>query len=472
MRPFPPEDEADFAPFFPEEVLARGLAYAQEGRVRRVFRVGERLLGEVQGSAPLPYRVEVGPGLSGRCGCPYPGFPCKHAAALLYAYLERRPGDLEAHLKALSPEEAKRLLLRLSRVPEVAFLLKEILAPEEAFREGLRRLRQAFRLGGGEEAAKALLLRLEEVGREEVEALLGTLLEAPFDPEPYLKEALKRYQALSPRPSFLLGLYLRHPSEALGEAFLRAAEGAPEEALSLLKGQDPSGLKRALRAELLFRLGREEEALLALKEGLEGVEDYLLLVGRLLRLGRLEEALFYAEEARDWFGKDPRLLPLLDLLVAHRGRVEDHRARFSLKPNLEDYLALKAKLGKAFAEERPALLRRVRDPALLAQIYLLEEDWKALDRLLQRASPEDYPALAEALASRLPEEALRLYREAAFRLAAAGGRARYREVAALLQRASRLDPKAAQAMALALVQAYPRRRALREALDPLLGKAS
>jgi hypothetical protein len=45
-------------------------------------------------------------------------------------------------------------------------------------------------------------------------------------------------------------------------------------------------------------------------------------------------------------------------------------------------------------------------------------------------------------------------------------------VAALLQRASRLDPKAAQAMALALVQAYPRRRALREALDPLLGKAS
>lgn len=182
-------------------------------------------------------------------------------------------------------------------------------------------------------------------------------------------------------------------------------------------------LKRALKAELLFRLGREEEALGVLREGLEGVEDYLAFVERLLRLGRREEALRYAEEAVAWFGRDPRLLPLLDLLVAHRGGVGDHRARFRLRPNLEDYLALKAKLGRGFAEERPRLLRQVQDPALLARIHLLEEDWKALDRLLKRASPEAYPALAAVLEERLPQEAARLYLEAAkARVEAGGGR--------------------------------------------------
>ena len=190
-----------------------------------------------------------------------------------------------------------------------------------------------------------------------------------------------------------------------------------------------------------------------LREGLEGVEDYLAFVERLLRLGRREEALRYAEEAVAWFGRDPRLLPLLDLLVAHRGGVEDHRARFRLRPNLEDYLALKAKLGRAFAEERPRLLRQVQDPALLARIYLLEEDWKALDRL--RGSPL--------------EEAVRLYLEAAKARVEAGGRAAYREAAGLLGRLARLDPKRAREAAWGLVRAYPRRRALREELAPLLG---
>ena len=456
MALFPPEKEEDFAAFFPEEVARRGLAYAREGRVRRVFRVGERLLGEVQGSEPRPYRVEVGPGLVGSCTCPYPFFPCKHAAALLYAYLEGRPEDLWPRLEALSPEEAKGLLLRLAALPEVAFLLKELLSPEEAFAEGVRRLRQAFRLGGGEEEAKALLLSLPQAGREEVAALLGALLEAPFDPGPYLGPVLRRYLDLGGELAFLLKLYLRHPFEALGEAFL-----------ALLAGGEP--LKRALKAELLFRLGREEEALGVLREGLEGVEDYLAFVERLLRLGRREEALRYAEEAVAWFGKDPRLLPLLDLLVAHRGGVEDHRARFRLRPNLEDYLALKAKLGRTFAEERPRLLRQVQDPALLARIHLLEEDWKALDRLLKRASPEVYPALAAALEERLPQEAARLYLEAAKARVEAGGRAAYREAAGLLGRLARLDPKRAREAAWGLVRAYPRRRALREELAPLLG---
>ncbi len=472
MPPFPPREEADFAPFFPPEVLRRGLAYYQEGRVQRVFRVGERIVGLVQGSAEAPYQVEVGPGLVGRCTCPYPDFPCKHAAALLYAYVEGRVPDLAPLIEALTPDEAKDLLQRLALIPGVASYLAEALAPGKAFMEGVKHLRRTFRMGGGEAEAKALLLRLDRVGREEVEAYLEALLQAPFDPEPYLKAALERYLALSPRLSFLLGLYLKHPSEALREAFLRAGEGEAEEALRLLGGQEAWGLKRGLKAELLFRLGRVEEGLAALREGLEGVEDYLQLVNRLLSLGRMAEAFRYAEEARDWFGKDPRLWPLLDLLVAHRGLPEDHRARFAVRPNLEDYLALKAKLGRGFFAERRALLRRVQDPVLLARIHLLEEDWKALDRLLKDAPLEAYPRLAEALEERLPEEAKRLYWERARSLVERGGRKAYQEAARLLGRMARLDPKAAQEAASALVLAYPKRPALREELTLLLSEKS
>ncbi len=300
---------------------------------------------------------------------------------------------------------------------------------------------------------------------------MEALLEAPFDPEPYLRAALARYLEVRGDPALLLRLYLKAPSPSLEEALLALGKERPEALFPLLQ-REPSPLARALRAELLLALGREEEGLALLREGLEGVEDYLAFVGRLLALGRREEALRYAEEAVAWFGKDPRLLPLLDLLAAHRGSLEDHRARFALRPNLEDYLALKAKLGRAFAEERPRLLRKVQDPALLARIHLLEEDWKALDRLLRRAPPEAYPALAEALEARLPQEAVRLYLEAAGRGVEKGTRKAYQEAAGLLARASRLDPKAARAMAQNLLRAYPRRKALREVLAPFLAEGS
>ncbi len=464
--PFPPEKEEDFAPFFPKEVLRRGLAYAKEGRVRRVFRVGERLLGEVQGSEPEPYRVEVGPGLWGSCTCPYPGFPCKHAAALLYAYLEARPKeDLLLALDRLSPEEAKALLKSLAQVPEVALLLGEILLPEKSFLEGVRALRQAFLLEGGEEEAKALLLRLPKVGEKELLAFLEALLEAPFDPEPYLRAGVGRYLEVSQDPLPLLRLYLKAPSPALEEALLELGRRDPEGLLAHLLGKDPWGLKRALKERLLLALGREEEALSLMRERLEGPEDYLAFVERLLALGREEEALRYAEEALAWFGKDPRLFPLVDLLARRRGRPEDLALRFALRPGLEDYAALKALMGRAFPEKRRELLRGVRDPALLAKIHLLEEDWRALDRLLKGAPREAYPALAEALEGRLPEEAARLYLEAARDLIEARGRERYREAARLLSRAKALDPGRVAAFLEALKGLYPHRRALWQELS-------
>lgn len=470
MGPFPPKREEDFAPLFPQEVLRRGLAYAREGRVLRVYRVGERLLGEVQGSAPAPYRVEVGPGGGGGCTCPYPGFPCKHAAALLYAYVEGRPReDLLEALGRLSAEEAKGLLQALAQVPEVAWLLGEALLPERTFLQGVRALRQALFLGGGEEEAKALLLRLPRVGEKEVLAFLQALLEAPFDPEPYLRAGLRRYLEVAGNPAPLLGLYEKAPFPALEEALLALGKAAPEALLPLLSGRDLGGLKRALRVKLLFALGREEEALGLMREHLEASEDYLALVERLLALGREAEALGYAEEALEWFGKDPRLFPLADLLASRRGRPEDLFLRFAFRPSLEDYAALRALLGRAFPERRKELLRRVEDPALLARIHLLEEDWRSLDRLLRRAPLQAYPALAEALEERLPEEAKRLYLEAARHLVEEGGRARYREAADLLRRAARLDPEGARQAARGLLLAYPRRRALKEALASLVG---
>jgi tetratricopeptide (TPR) repeat protein len=470
VAPFPPEKEEDFAPFFPREVLRRGLAYAKEGRVRRVFRVGDWLLGEVQGSEPRPYRVEVGPGLWGSCTCPYPDFPCKHAAALLYAYLEARPReDLLMSLERLPPEEAKALLKALAQVPEVALWLGEVLLPEKSFLEGVRALRQAFLLGGGEEEAKALLLRLPRVGEKEVLAFLEALLEAPFDPEPYLRAGVGRYLELAQDPLPLLRLYLKAPSPALEEALLELGKRDPEGLLPHLSGKDPWGLKRGLKERLLLALGREEEALGLMREHLEGPEDYLALVERLLALGREEEALRYAEEALEWFGKDPRLFPLVDLLARRRGRPEDLALRFAFRPSLEDYAALKALLGRAFPEKRRELLKGVRDPALLARIHLLEEDWGALDRLLRRAPLQAYPALAEALEERLPEEAKRLYLEAARHLVEEGGKERYRKAADLLQRVARLDPEGARKAARGLLLAHPRRRALKEALASLAG---
>lgn len=466
MGSFPPEREEDFAPFFPKEVLRRGLAYAKEGRVRRVFRVGDRLLGEVQGSEPKPYRVEVGPGLLGRCTCPYPGFLCKHAAALLYAHLEAQPKeDLLMSLDRLSPEEAKALLLALAQVPEVALLLGEVLLPEKSFLEAVRALRQAFLLEGGEEEAKALLLRLPKVGEKEVLAFLEALLEAPFDPEPYLRAGVGRYLEVSQDPLPLLRLYLKAPSPALEETLLELGRRDPEGLLSHLSGKDPWGLKRALKERLLLALGREEEALSLMRERLEGPEDYLAFVERLLALGREEEALRYAEEALAWFGKDPRLFPLVDLLARRRGRPEDLALRFAMRPGLEDYAALKALLGRAFPEKRRELLKGVRDPALLARIYLLEEDWRALDRLLKGAPREAYPALAGALEGRLPEEAARLYLEAARGLIGARGRERYREAARLLAKARALDPGRAAAFLEDLKGLYPHRRALWEELS-------
>jgi hypothetical protein len=465
VAPFPPEKEEDFAPFFPREVLRRGLAYAKEGRVRRVFRVGDWLLGEVQGSEPRPYRVEVGPGLWGSCTCPYPDFPCKHAAALLYAYLEARPReDLLMSLERLPPEEAKALLKALAQVPEVALWLGEVLLPEKSFLEGVRALRQAFLLGGGEEEAKALLLRLPRVGEKEVLAFLEALLEAPFDPEPYLRAGVGRYLELAQDPLPLFRLYLKAPSPALEEALLELGKRDPEGLLPHLSGKDPWGLKRGLKERLLLALGREEEALGLMREHLEGPEDYLALVERLLALGREEEALRYAEEALEWFGKDPRLFPLVDLLARRRGRPEDLALRFAFRPSLEDYAALKALLGRAFPEKRRELLKGVRDPALLARIHLLEEDWRALDRLLKGAPRVAYPALAEVLEGRLPEEALRLYLEAARDLVEAGGRERYREAARLLAKARALDPGRVAAFLKDLRTLYPRRRALWEEL--------
>ncbi len=82
----------------PEEFVARGKVYADDGRVAdlRYFPDKKRYMAVVQGSRPRPYRVEAqlvkgshGPVIYGLCTCPV-HVNCKHVAAMLWKVLDGR----------------------------------------------------------------------------------------------------------------------------------------------------------------------------------------------------------------------------------------------------------------------------------------------------------------------------------------------------------------------------------------------
>lgn len=80
----------------PEQFISRGEQYVREGRVGHL-RPGAgpgRYEGEVEGTDPLPYRVEVqilagngGARIHGKCTCPV-SVNCKHVAAVLLSLLD------------------------------------------------------------------------------------------------------------------------------------------------------------------------------------------------------------------------------------------------------------------------------------------------------------------------------------------------------------------------------------------------
>ncbi|MBX6377383.1 MAG: SWIM zinc finger family protein, partial [Clostridia bacterium] len=106
--------EDDLLRQVPVRALADGQSYYARGRVRGAVRAGDRLAADVVGQEDI-YRVVVHitpDGVQGDCTCPLRRQPCKHVAALLWAWV-REPGgfaDLDAALDELTPADARRLL--------------------------------------------------------------------------------------------------------------------------------------------------------------------------------------------------------------------------------------------------------------------------------------------------------------------------------------------------------------------------
>jgi hypothetical protein len=122
--------------------IEKGRPYA-EGAVSGTVRVGDTLKAQVQGTAHRPYRVRLalrgGEVISGDCSCPVgDGGRCKHAAAVLLAYLtepERfgEMDDLDANLQARDKAELVALIKQMiRRSPELEPLLA---APVPGFRK-------------------------------------------------------------------------------------------------------------------------------------------------------------------------------------------------------------------------------------------------------------------------------------------------------------------------------------------------
>ncbi len=94
--------------------VQRGVRYAAEGRAVVVESEPGWAAGEVQGTAPIPYRVEItwtdGPGgtlVSDVCNCPLGG-RCKHAVALIFTHMRHRALADTDHASALSAQRSDR----------------------------------------------------------------------------------------------------------------------------------------------------------------------------------------------------------------------------------------------------------------------------------------------------------------------------------------------------------------------------
>ncbi|HEV2457202.1 MAG TPA: SWIM zinc finger family protein [Ktedonobacterales bacterium] len=110
--------------------FALGWEYFERRALSHLRRQGMTLKGRCQGTMPYPYRVEVTLGprgiVSGACSCPVgTGGRCKHAAALLIAWLEMTEDfahveDLDTLLGRLSQAELIALIRRLmKRAPDL-----------------------------------------------------------------------------------------------------------------------------------------------------------------------------------------------------------------------------------------------------------------------------------------------------------------------------------------------------------------
>lgn len=127
MPEFPPLGMPDIRAWAGDRSFELGRRYMRDGSVLRPRRQdhSRTLKARVRGTAPRPYRVEVSLNdhgiAAGECSCPVgEGGRCKHAAALLIAWLEQPESfaeveDLETLLARLEKDQLRALLTRIAR---------------------------------------------------------------------------------------------------------------------------------------------------------------------------------------------------------------------------------------------------------------------------------------------------------------------------------------------------------------------
>lgn len=473
-RRWPDLSFADLAAAVPEPVLARGRECLRRGRVAARLRTEEALAGSVLGSAgwyTATARLAEGR-LEAECTCPYQGAVCKHAAALLLAWLEEPATflDLEAapSLRDATPEDLRRFCLSLClAAPQKAIRLLVASPPGEEEPGAAAALARSFWLApralrdpeGLAERLSWVAERLSAaIGQGDPEAaaaacdlaerLLAAWMEAssPEQIGPSIGRYLRRLASAAPagglgeaiRPR-LLGLFRRESLPFLGELGLvflawcggppREGElsGTPAEVVALLAAGPEPGLVKSVGFEGLlltldahWRWGGRSAAIALARAGLrrsdEG-ERYVLrqrLAGYHLEFGERRQALAY-------------------LL-----------ANFRLRPDVEAWRLLR---DTAMAAEEWPRIRREVWPIVMADglelqiAAALDEADPELLSSVARAVGEDHPRAAavwSGLAAFAPEEALdRLIGAARSHLTRGGHRSR-RLAAEFLRAAGRV----------------------------------
>ncbi|NLG84044.1 MAG: hypothetical protein GX493_05425 [Firmicutes bacterium] len=465
---------ADLVALVPEPLLERGRDYLRRGLVAARLYGGDTLAASVLGSAGwYTVRAELRHGqIAITCTCPYQGDFCKHAVALLLAWLTERKTFLDlARVPLIVEGDADRLrglcrALALAAPQAAMALLIGDGAPAErkgtaaaladAFRLGPYALRDAAVLAErlawvGDRLATAVAAGEAEAAKaacDLAERLLVAWGEAscPERLGPPIADYLRRLAAVKPPAasagpvlrSRLLGLFRREALPFFGELGL----------LFLSWGGGPPGPAElgGTAAEVIALLDNPT----AETAKSVGFESFLLVLEGYRRWGRPEAAVALAKAGLRRSGEDERYFLRERLAAYHLARDERRQAlayllaNFRLRPTEEGWKTIRR--TAVAAGEWPRIKKEVwplvhRGDLALKMAAALDEKDPGLLREVGEQLGGDDPRAAPvwaALAASAPEEALaRLLALAREQLLRGGYRAR-RAASAFLRAAAKV----------------------------------
>lgn len=375
-----------------ETILERGRRYYRSGRVLELHLVTqEHLRARVRGQAERFYRVEVwteGEQFYSQCSCPYSWGVCKHVAAVLFTWLDRREQmaerqsepqeassraprrDLEeplsAWLERIPPDILRDILLeesrtnsavedalwqwkkvlRPERIPErIALLLRAMTAASQEKRkqneEQIRHLlawAKTFDSHAAGAIAREMLKRLAELLQRRPDIEVTNLIAPTLELLEHHAEAFLRdgpFVTFLVRHLVRVFLLARPSMRVLMEpALLKWADrwGRRADVIAELTERlvEPDAGAYAVLAKLYYQEGRIEEYEAARQKSLISEEDYLELFDHYLVTNYPDRAMRVGEQGVKLLGaKAPRLAERLAALYREWG--ESERARKILK---------------------------------------------------------------------------------------------------------------------------------------------